>query len=636
MENKLVDVQDAIDQTSAKKKKKKRKSNAERTEVHEILSVSDFSLSDEGSKKKKKRKIEANEESTEMSFSESIKKNKESRLILATKSVDCSGSSDDDSIMPPPKNVKSDKSLIETTSGQADTKESENTPEITKSGTKKKKKAEIAETSLTEDYSGKRAKKSLVAELERQTLNGINKSVNMQISAEGMSADSTKKKNWSLNGVAGATSQVNGGKIKKSLSTPKISLKEKVPTSTKNPSNSVRKRAPKKSSNKEDILEPHLMMSRTLGIPLEPEDLPSFPENDKLKYKTLTQSEIDDKLGSLIILNTNVHEEHMIENSISLCLSRRTREELKKMDVISDGKLWSKEEDAVLLKNWESFQKQHKLGKDDWQVFDPKHAASRTTLLGFYRLLGLGLPKRSLQSISRRFIHLKMYGARKKSKVYSEEENNFIRYYLSQYNGKDKFSRLANAIGRSRKSLRRHCEMLERKSEELPKQSVNSKETIAAFLQVAMKITQRPTIEQFKKLKSLPYKNIAEQMKMCEIDIYRLWTRHLYHELRLENKVLRDQVALDAVRAVQKQKEDDILKISWKEVARQVTPFHRCYLHNVVFDKAKRFRKNMSFRAKCELLEKILEYDIPNKKYTSSQYIHPIKVSLEGDVVKIS
>jgi len=381
-------------------------------------------------------------------------------------------------------------------------------------------------------------------------------------------------------------------------------------------------------------------ISRSEKASLDEEGIPEFVSSEPTKPK-LSAAQIKEILSQLIITNTfQVHEEHTIEEQVTLLLSKKNRLAFAGWDMLPSGKLWTKKEDEILLGNWEQFKIRYKFEDEYWQCFELNQETSRTTLLGFYRYLGQGLPKRPLQSIQRRFIHLKTHGARKQYAKYTEKENDYIREFLVLYRQKDKYSRLATILNRDRKSVRLHCLRLmkeltvqDKLTEKTLKYNLIPKEAMTLLIQTMMKCTKSETVEQLLKAKKIPWVKITKKLDCNPNRIYCIWTYYLRNALKLKEKVVLEQVVLDAVTAVLEEPCDEWLEVNWKKVAKKVKPFHSASLRRLVHSKlsARGDVELANFRELLERLKKSMTIRLSNVKHLS--YIHPLEVTENGVVL---
>ncbi|XP_059478794.1 uncharacterized protein LOC132198659 [Neocloeon triangulifer] len=367
-------------------------------------------------------------------------------------------------------------------------------------------------------------------------------------------------------------------------------------------------------------------------------EVPNFIRKDK-KYKELTQREIDAKFDRLSIsTNFKVHEEHTVEPVVKAYLDKALRLEFKKYNMMPHGKQWIKAEDELLLKNWETFRKTYGLEEEDWQMFQVTRKERKDEILTFYRFLGQGLPSRPLQSISRRFIHIKIHGSRKKAIPFTREEDEYILHVLDTCEVKDQYSRLAKILDREKQSVRLHCLKLlsKREADKTTPYHLLSRENLTLIVKAIMKSVNASTVHELSKYKSIPYRTVADELDISEQRIYKLWTQHLYHSLRLEFVVLRDSIILKAVDVILENNWDDPLGVDWEEVARQVRPFHRQILSEMIRDRIKRLsdtQEDRSFLKKCQKLKRTLEARIAENKYFKRDFIYPLNVTEDGVVM---
>lgn len=382
---------------------------------------------------------------------------------------------------------------------------------------------------------------------------------------------------------------------------------------------------------------------------LEEDEVPNFhpelPQISKLSYGEIEQKVLNLKIEE----NFNVHLEHTIEEGIFKLLSNKYRCEFYDLGVKPGGLKWVPAEDKILLANWEKFQTLYNFdGKDDWQCFDINGIVRMSTLLSFYKFLGQGLPKRTLQSIHTRFINLKKYGERRTKVNFTPEEDEYILRFVRAYVSRDVYARLGSILGRDRRALRVHCQKLMIRPSSNQQGIFSDKksnfkkiptEKITIALQAIMKCTNCSTVSRLLQVKKIPWTAVANELNVTIHHVYRLWTVFLYSAIRLEKKVSYFPIVLKTIEEIEKRNCSDVKDVPWKKISKIMVFYHRSYLRELLQKYCNKIPNRSKYKDDFKRLLQAVKNLVTelNQRmiFSDSEYVYPLKFREDGTVLEI-
>jgi hypothetical protein len=306
------------------------------------------------------------------------------------------------------------------------------------------------------------------------------------------------------------------------------------------------------------------------------------------------------------------------------------------------GSRWTVAEDKILLDNWNEFNKMYKMeGENDWQCFDVNGILPESNLLTFYRFLGQGLPKRTLQSIHCRFIHLKKHGTQKVKVPFSPAEDAYILRFIRVYQKRDVYARLGSILGRDRRCLRVHCEKLKK----VPKNVGTFSEIAARFksistdnltrvLQAIMKCVKCSTVKKLQQVKKIPWIEVAKQVNLSDTQVYRLWVVLFYSAIRLERKECYYPILLTTIEEIEKRNCESMSDVPWKKIAKKLVFYHQVILRELLQRFLYRVKQtDCDFKRSLQLV-KLLVTELDQKEtFNKNEYFYPLRFTEDGTVL---